>query len=187
MIATTTAIKRDRSEPVVDDPRRSYDRGIWVGALAGETSKDDATREHPIDLASISIDGLRRELDRRQKGLDALLARRARLAQELAALDAEIRGMQAADVPVRRAPSRGQSARLAIPRLKNSISLPDAVALEAEVGQVVTPPEIAKRVLASGYQTTSKSFTAMCTNTLSNDPRFKRVGRGRYERLSSTA
>ena len=45
--------------------------------------------------------------------------------------------------------------------------------------------EIAKKVLASGFQSRSKTFTAMVTNTLSNDARFKRVGRGRYERVAS--
>ena len=182
MIATTKTIRRERPQPAVDDPRRSYDRGIWAGELADDSIRADRR----ASLDAISLEDLRRELERRQKGLEALLARRAKVAQELATLDAQIRGMQAADRPVAR-PRAGlaaQPAKLALPRQKNSISLPDAVALEAEVGEVVTPPETARKVLASGYQTTSKTFTAMVTNALSNDKRFKRVGRGRYERVS---
>lgn len=191
MIATSKSLpprppRPPRAVPAVDDPRRSYDRGVWSGA---ETEASAEAGGAAPDLAGISLDALRRELDRRQKGLQALIAKRAHLAQELAALDAQLAVLQGTDRASRatRTPpgGRGGPARLALPRQKNSISLPDAVALEAEVGQIVTPPEIARRVLASGYQTQSKTFTAMITNVLSKDARFRRVGRGRYERVGA--
>jgi hypothetical protein len=193
MIASprTSGLRRDRPVPAGDDPRRSYNRGAWVGEVARETDETRMSNgDRRIDLTTISLDELRQELDRRQKGLATLLAKRAAIAQELVALDLQIRALQAADRPASRARTGlagvarpGAAATIALPRQKNSISLPDAVALEAEPGQVVTPPEIARRVLASGYHTRSKTFTAVVTNVLSNDQRFKRVGRGRYERL----
>ena len=75
--------------------------------------------------------------------------------------------------------------KLALPRPKNSINLCDAIGLEAEPGQVATPAEIAKRVLASGYQTTAANFVMVVATALSKHQGFKRIGRGQYERLAA--
>ena len=38
--------------------------------------------------------------------------------------------------------------------------------------------------MANGFKTTSSRFNMMVSNTLAKDPRFKRVSRGQYERVS---
>jgi hypothetical protein len=184
MIATTKTIKRDPSTPAVADPRRSYDRGIWVGSIAEYVAHGTSMPDQPFDLASLSVDSLRRELDRRQKGLEALIAKRAKVAAELAALEAQIRELQGDEKPARRAPSPSAPAKLILPRPKNSLSLTDALALAVEAGAIVSPTEAAKLVRANGFVTTSKSFVAAVSNALSRDGRFRRVGRGQYERVA---
>jgi len=180
VIATNRTIGfRGLPAPAVGDPRRSYDRGVWTA-----TEPVDVGAAPEPDLGSIPVEALRRELERRQRRLEALSARRAAIADEIAALDALI---EAAERPAGpqpgTSPRRHQPARLEIPLPKNALSLPDAAALEAEPGAIVTPAEIARRVLASGYQTASKRFIAQVTHAMSADGRFRRVDRGRYERV----
>ena len=184
-------LKANPPEGPVSDPRRSYDRGAWAESegAAGEAGDRRAT---PADLATISTEMLRRELERRRRGVESLIARRDALRAEIAELDERIRELS--DEPQRAARGRGRgqghghggrrSARLAMPRPKNAMSLPDAIAVEVEVGDSITPAEAARRVLASGYQTTAKTFTMVVANALSKDKRFKRLGRGKYERSS---
>jgi hypothetical protein len=168
--------------PPDDDPRRSYDRGAWAG---DEGEGTELERAPSPGLAGVTTDMLRRELERRQRGLASLVARRDAVRAEIAALDARIRELADED----RRPPRGRqgggrrSARLAMPRPKNAMSLPDAIAIEVEVGDTITPADAARRVLASGYQTTAKTFTMVVANALSKDERFKRLGRGKYERV----
>jgi hypothetical protein len=187
MIATTQTPlpKPAQPAPAVPDPRRSYDRGAWVGAVANETTTENRMTE-TIDLSKLSLADLRRELDRRERERQGLVAKRDKLAAELADLDAQIlrlegNGGAAADRAER--PARQRAPKLALPRPKNSLSLPDAIALEAEPGQVVSPAEIAKRVLASGYQTNASKFAMVVANALNKHKGFRRIGRGRYERV----
>jgi len=119
---------------------------------------------------------------------DARFARRGRGHYERvepAALDAQIRDLQGEDRPATPAATRHRPAKLALPRIHNSLSLPDAIALEAEVGEVVTPADIAKRVLASGYQTNAVRFETVVASAMSKHKGFRRVGRGRYERVEN--
>src|SRR5688572_15378060 len=92
MIATTQTPlpKPSQPPPAVADPRRSYDRGAWVGSMATETSPKTRMTE-PINLSKLSSADLRRELERRERELQGLVAKRDKLAAELAALDAQIR------------------------------------------------------------------------------------------------
>lgn len=178
-------LKRNAPEPPVSDPRRSYDRGVWAeSGEAGEGEPGSPLRAPPSALSAIPTEQLRRELERRQRGVEALLGKRDTLRAEIAELDAQIRELEHENRrPGRSARGGKKSARLALPRPKNAISLPDAIALEVEAGQTITPAEAARRVLANGYQTTAKTFTMVVANALSKDKRFKRIGRGEYERV----
>lgn len=183
-------LKREDPEASGPDPRRSYDRGAWAGPRPDDDPDgpdSEALQRLPASaLSGIPTDQLRRELDRRQRGLETLLVRRDALRTEIAELDDKIRQLEDEDRPPGR-PARGngkRSVRLALPRPRNAISLPDAIALEVEPGQTVTPADAAKRVLANGYQTTAKTFTMVVANALSKDRRFRRIGRGQYERVS---
>ena len=69
-------------------------------------------------------------------------------------------------------------------RPKNESNLGDAIANAAEMGAVLTPAEATELVLANGYKTTSKTFGVQVSHTLTKDKRFRRVGRGQYERVA---
>lgn len=130
-------------------------------------------------LKSLSTAELQRELQRREKNAGKLLARREALVKELEAVEQELsfyegsndRRSSAGVNPVRR-------------RAKNSMTLPDAICGAMEVRAVVSPKEAAELVRANGFKTTSKNFNMMVSNALAKDERFKRVGRGQYERIA---
>lgn len=135
-------------------------------------------------LKSLSTDELQRELARRVKDASKLEGRRAKLLAELAEVEKELSFLGggggasggAAAPRVRGAPTGRK-------RAKNDMSLPDAIAQAMEVRAVVSPKEAADLVRANGFTTTSKNFNMMVSNALAKDKRFKRLGRGQYERI----
>jgi len=184
------------------DPRKSYDRGAWVGLGDGLDLRAAGAPALAIDrinvnLSSLSTQQLRQELERRANSLLQMKTRRERLAQELAALDAEIATLEGAIGRVAGVSSLGgggddragaasaerRSARLIGPRPKNSLNLPDAIAAAVEPGQQVSPSEAADLVLKGGYVTTSKSFRQQVAVALGKHAGFKRLERGKYERI----
>lgn len=135
-----------------------------------------------MNLKKITTAELTAEIARREKNRSKLEARRKTLLAELAEIDAELgeaprrRGRK----PGPKAGSGGGGRR----RAKNDISLGDALAQAMEVRAVVSPSEAAEYVKKNGYKTTSKNFNMMVSNALAKDPRFKRLSRGQYERVS---
>ena len=126
------------------------------------------------------------EIDRRHARAKVLLAERKRILAQMATLEAELR------IVVPNFPSAepaGQVARGGPPprrqRARNSISLADALALAVEVRATVSPAEAAQLVLSNGYQSMAKNFGMVVANALGKDQRFKRVARGRYERVAT--
>ncbi|HZM00587.1 MAG TPA: hypothetical protein VFD43_10085 [Planctomycetota bacterium] len=167
-------------------PRDAPGQGGWSGDGDGDGDGEGASAAAPAGrLAAVSTELLRRELERRQRGVAALFERRDSLRQEIARLDAAI--AELADETPRRERGRRdggrKAARLALPRPRNTLSLSDAIAAEVEAGQTVSPTDAARRVLASGYRTTARKFTMVVANALSKDKRFKRLARGKYERI----
>ncbi len=139
-------------------------------------------------LSSLTTAELQKELDRRQKGAQKLMARREKLLTELSDIDQElsflgIAGQASAgdSAAKRRGPVPG--ATTGRRRAKNAMSLPDAICSAMEVRAVVSPKEAGELVRANGFQTTSQNFNMMVSNALAKDPRFNRVGRGQYERI----
>ena len=131
-------------------------------------------------LATLSTAELQAELARRAKSGSKLQAKRDKLAQELAALDAELSGL---GITTGSAPKRGRPKGSGRTRSKNSISLPDAVAAAMDVGAEASPAEMATLVQKNGYQTTAAKFGMMVSNAMAKDERFKRLGRGLYKRV----
>lgn len=137
-------------------------------------------------LSKLSTAELQRELARREKSVSKLYARRDGLMTQLREVEAEISALGGTAAPrsvggggggggARRGGGRG--------RARNEVSLPDAIAQAMEVGAQVSPKEAAGLVLANGYKTTSANFNMMVSNALAKDKRFKRLGRGQYERI----
>jgi len=138
-------------------------------------------------LKSLSTADLQKELERREKGAHKLEARRKKLLKELDAIEAELAHL-GLGVAKRGRRSGAAAASVAVGgkrrRAKNEMSLPDAICAAMEVRAVVSPKEAAELVRANGFKTTSKNFNMMVSNALAKDKRFKRIGRGQYERIS---
>ena len=145
-----------------------------------------------MSIATMSTADLQAELARRQSQAGKLQAKRDKLLADLAALDKELAvfGVTGGPMPTgKRGPGRpkgsgkrtGKGSRGPMP--KNDITLPDAIAAAMEVRAVVSPKEAAAMVLANGYKSNAANFGMLVSNALAKDPRFKRLGRGQYERV----
>lgn len=129
-------------------------------------------------LKNMTTADLRRELERRTRNVGKLQRRRDKLVAEIAEIDAELAALgEAGNDP---APAAAAGPRR---RARNAVSLPDAISAAMEIGAVVSPKEAADLVQANGYKTTSANFNMMVSNALAKDKRFKRLGRGQYERI----
>ena len=64
-------------------------------------------------------------------------------------------------------------------RPRNEQNLADALA-DLLAKQTLSVTEASEQVQTAGYRTTSPNFRTIVNQTLLKDPRFKRVGRGRY-------
>ena len=133
-----------------------------------------------MNIKSLTTADIHQELQRRQKNAKTLIRKRDRLVKQLGTIETELSELGAAT-------SRGSTTSTAAPtgrrRAKNDITLPDAIAKAMDVRAVVSPKEAAALVRSNGYKTTSKTFNMMVSNALAKDSRFKRVGRGQYERV----
>ncbi|MCB9898526.1 MAG: hypothetical protein H6825_11020 [Planctomycetes bacterium] len=146
-----------------------------------------------MSLASMSTAELQAELARRQSQAGKLIAKRDKLLAQIAELDKELAAFgvagsgAAAPAKGRRGRPPGSSSKSGDgrrgPRPKNDISLPDAIAQAMEIRAVASPKEAAELVLSNGYKSNAKNFGMLVSNALAKDPRFKRLGRGQYERI----
>jgi hypothetical protein len=130
-----------------------------------------------MNLQSISTEELNRELERREVNAIKLTKKRDMLLRELDSIEQQLAGSGVGGGVNTRRSSMGR-------RPKNVMTLGDALAQSMDVRAHVSPAEASQLVIANGYKTTSKHFNMMVSNTLAKDPRFKRVSRGQYERVS---
>lgn len=143
-----------------------------------------------MTLRSLRTTDLRKELARRERGARKLRRTRDKLAKALSRLETELDALGGAGRSPRRGSRmmRGQGRRPAKAgprrrRARNKLTLADALAAAVRAGTVVSPADAAKRVEASGYKSASKTFGIQVATTLAKDKRFKRKGRGQYERV----
>lgn len=128
------------------------------------------------------IDARRAQAARLERERESILEQMATLEAELAAMGIAVGGAQPAAQPV---PAATTPPAARGPRARNSVTLADAIAMAVEPGATVSPAEAMQLVLSNGFVTHSKSFNVQVTNTLSKDKRFRRVGRGQYERIAA--
>lgn len=119
-------------------------------------------------LSNLPIAELRGEIRRRERHLDALHRRRERLANQLREVEEAI---------LEEGGAMGALAGRKRPR--NEQNLADALASLLS-NRTLSVTEAAEQVQSAGYRTTSPNFRTIVNQTLLKDPRFKRVGRGRY-------
>jgi len=124
----------------------------------------------------ISTAELQAELQRREKTARSLAQRRERILHELHDIESELAQL-------------GGGRRVALPaapaaRARNPVSLIDALVAAVAVGTVVSPAEAAELVKQAGYESGARTFGMMVATALAKDGRFKRLARGRYERIN---
>lgn len=119
-------------------------------------------------LSKISISELHTEIRRRQRHLDALHRKRERLATQLREVEEQILQEGGA-----------MGALTGRKRPRNEQNLADALA-DLLSNKTLSVTEASEQVQSAGYRTTSPNFRTIVNQTLLKDPRFKRVGRGRY-------
>ena len=128
-------------------------------------------------LEKVTVEELRKEIARRQKGLADLIAKRDCLNCQIAELESQ--GIVAKPAAKRgRKPGRkpGRKAGRA-PQPGSLINLlVDALAAKGKL----TVAEATDAVLASGYKSKSKSFKLIVNQALAKNKRFKRVRKGVY-------
>ena len=136
-------------------------------------ARKTSSRRTSRGLAATDTAALRRELERRERSVDALLARRKRIASEMAAIESEIEalGGGAGSPPRGR---RGAPRR----RPRNAQTLAQALAAALK-GKTMSVKEAAQAVRDAGYKTTSRSFYVQVITALAKGG-FKKVARGRY-------
>lgn len=150
-------------------------------------------------LRSLTTVELRRELERRERGADKLLAKHKALSARLADIHAELADLGVDGMEPRRGPGRpagrrgpGRPAGRRGPgrppkagrraRAKNEMSLRAALAKAVRVGSTVSPAEAGAAVKKLGYASTSRTFGIQVASTLSKSSDFKKTGRGQYLR-----
>lgn len=119
-------------------------------------------------LSNISISELHTEIRRRQRHLDALHRKREKLSSQLREVEQEILQEGGA-----------MGALTGRKRPRNEQNLADALA-DLLSNKTLSVTEASEQVQSAGYRTTSPNFRTIVNQTLLKDPRFKRVGRGRY-------
>ena len=142
-------------------------------------------------LKNLSVADLRRELERREKGGDRLQAAHAKLAKRLAAIDAELADLGVEVAPRRkpgpkpgRKPGRFAKGDGRSRRVKNSMTLLEAILKGVPTGKTVSPAEAAAAAKAAGYKSAGKKFGQQVATCLANSKKaFKKLGRGQYQRV----
>lgn len=119
--------------------------------------------------ASLSVGELESLLRKRQRELESLMKRRAKVEKKLHALDERIRAVSGSGFV-----KRGG-------RPKNEVSLVEAIesALKG-AAKPLTVGDIVDRVTASGYQSSSANFRGIVNQTLIKAKQFQNAGRGLY-------
>ena len=121
----------------------------------------------PRKGSDLSIVELEHILDDHRHQLHQLSRERARLQKRLEDVDRRIHELH----------GDGHGAA----RARNQHSLMDTIEVVlGEAGKPIRVSEIARRVLAAGYQTRSSDFRGIVNQTLIKDDRFVSAGRGMY-------
>lgn len=125
-------------------------------------------------LAKVSTTELNAEIARRGRQIKTLQRRRARVASELASIDAEIQARGGAAGATRAAAAAGPRRR---PR--NEMNLEESL-VKLLRNKTLGVSEITEKVQAAGYKTSSVNFRTIVNQALITGSAFKRVSRGKY-------
>ena len=145
-------------------------------------------------LAAVSVETLRAELQRRERGVSGLRRRYEKLLAAAEKIAGQIRsaGGDLVGAPARegrRGPGRPPGSGRRGPgrprgsggrrRPKNEMNLVESLAKVLK-GKTMSVTEVADAVQKEGYKTTSANFRTIVNQTLIKSPAFRKVGRGQY-------
>jgi len=128
-------------------------------------------------LEKVTVEELKKEIARRQRGLAKLVAKRD-------ALNCQIGELEGLGIVAKPAAKRGRKPGRKRGRKRGRAPQPGSLinllvqALDAK-GKL-TVAQAVDAVLASGYKSKSKSFKLIVNQALAKNRRFKRVGKGVY-------
>jgi len=142
-------------------------------------------------LTSVSLGELEAELTRRTKKLPRLYQQRDKLEADLASLNEQISLLESVSGEETKPASKAKKAskkktskkttgKKTRKRAKNEVPLADVLTKALEGKGAVGIGEAMDLAKQAGYKSKSKQFRNIVNQTLSKDPRFKKVGRGKY-------
>ena len=149
-------------------------------------------------MKRLSTSALRAELSRRERGATKLAKQRDKLQSKLDGILAQLADLgidgtakRRGRPPGRRGPGRPKGSKNRKPgrpkgkrakRMKNEMSLLEAITKGVRAGSTVSPADAAVAAKKAGSRSASPNFGMMVANTLAKAKEFKRVGRGQYQR-----
>ena len=120
------------------------------------------------NLSNLSLDQLKKEIQRRQRRIPALDRKREKLLEQLEAVDKDIATLSG---------MTGGSIRK---RPRNKMPLGDSLVKVLSKTKAKRVADIVVAVQKAGYKTSAKNFSTIVNQTLIKDKRFKKSGRGHY-------
>lgn len=125
-------------------------------------------------VLSMSLDDLQRVIRDRQRALAKLERQRAKVQRKLDVVERQIAAVTGSSSGGRRGRPSG--------RPRNDGSLSEAIArVLAGAGGPMKIRDIAEKVQAGGYRSSSANFRGVVNQALFKDKRFKSAGRGLYQ------
>jgi len=139
-------------------------------------------KQKSAGLSALSIGDLRREMERRQRGVGKLVRSRDALLAKAAKLEAQITELGGEAAPARASRgSRGGGRSVAARTRKANEGGLSAALHKALSGKTLGVTEAAKAVVAAGYKTGAENFrTIVNACLLKHKKLFKKVARGKY-------
>jgi len=132
-----------------------------------------------------SVAQLRKELEDKERQVERLKTKRAKLAGELERLDREIARLSGETAAGgksgrKKRTTKKRATKKRRRRPKNKAGLADTLIQVLGGKEAVSIDQAVDLVRKAGYKSTSKNFRGLVGQTLSGDDRFKSVGRGVY-------
>jgi hypothetical protein len=127
-------------------------------------------------LAKVSIEDLKKEISRRQKGLLRLIAKRDALDGQIA----ELESLGTVKPMAKRGRKPGRKRGPKVQRAPRAGSLASALVEALKAKGKLSVAELVAAVKVAGYKSKSKNFQTIVGMTLSKGKQFKRVKRGVY-------
>jgi len=127
-----------------------------------------------------SVAQLRKELEDKERQVERLKTKRAKVAGELERLDKEIARLSGKTAAGGKSTGKKRATKKRRRRPKNKAGLADTLAKVLKGKKGVSIEDAVNLVQKAGYKSNSKNLRGLVRQRLSGDDRFKSVGHGVY-------